>query len=116
MVWPSSVYRYARHLPFSDSSSGDDQEVPKHYKGNVLLPMVPLAVVDDFSNNGMVPFVMNPRNSYPELIAKTHPTRVEKNACFLVDLDELQAPEDLLSDDLGSCDQSKTAMKKYLLA
>ena len=88
MVWSSSVYRYARHLPFS--RSGDEQEVPKHYKGNMLLPMVPLAIVDDFSNNGMVPFVMNARNSYPELIAKMHPTRVKKNACFLVDLDELR--------------------------
>ena len=116
MVWSSSVYRYAGHLPFSDSSSGDDLEVPKHYKGNILLPMVSLAVVDDFGNNGMVPFVMNARNSYPELTAKMHPTRVEKNSFFLVDLDELQDPEDLLSDDLGSWDQSKTAMKKYLLA
>lgn len=93
MVWSSSVYRYARHLPFSDSSSGDEQEVPKHYKGNVLLPMVSLAIVDDFSNNRMVLFAMNARNSYPELIAKKHPTCVEKNACFLVDLDELQDPE-----------------------
>ena len=71
--------------------------------------MVPLATLDDFSNNGIVPFVMNARNSYPELIAKTHPIRV---ACFLVHLDQLQQLEDLLSDDLGSCDQSKTAMKK----
>ena len=45
-----------------------------------------------------------------------HPIRVKINACFLVDLDQLQQPEDLLSNDLGSWDQSKTAMKKYLLA
>ena len=82
--WSSSVYRYARRLPFSDSSSDDEQEVPKHYKENVLLPMVPLATLDDFSNNGIVPFVMNARNSYPELIAKTHPIRVEINASWWI--------------------------------
>ena len=36
MVWSSSVYRYARHLPFSDSSSGDEQEVPKHWKDGLV--------------------------------------------------------------------------------
>ena len=78
--------------------------------------MMPLAILDDFSNNGIVPFVMNARNSYLELIAETHPIHVENNASFLVDLDHLQQPEDLLSDDLGSWDQSKRATKKYLLA
>ena len=82
----------------------------------MLLPMVPLATVDDFSNNGIVPFVMNARYSNPDLISKTHPVCIENNACFLVDLDQLNEPEDLLSDDLGSWNQSKTAMKKYLLA
>ena len=78
--------------------------------------MMPLAILDDFSNNGIVPFVMNARNSYLELIAETNPIHVENNASFLVDLDHLQQPEDLLSDDLGSWDQSKRATKKYLLA
>ena len=77
---------------------------------------MPLAILDDFSNNGIVPFVMNARNSYLELIAETHPIHVENNASFLVDLDHLHQPEDLLSDDLGSWDQSKRATKKYLLA
>ena len=74
-----------------------------------------MVTLDDLSNNKIVPFLMNARNSFPEVIAKTHPVRVESNACFLVDLDQLQQPEDLLSDDLSSWDQSKTAMKKYLL-
>ena len=76
--------------------------------------MVPLAILDDFSNNGIKPFVMNARNSHLELIAKMHPIRVENNASFLADLDHLQQPEDLLSDDFGSWDQSKTATEKYL--
>ena len=52
--------------------------------------MVPLAILDDFSNHGIKPFVMNARNSHLELIAKTHPIRVENNASFLADLDHLQ--------------------------
>ena len=38
-----------------------------------------------------------------------------ENICFLVYLDQLQEPEDLLSDDLGSWNQSKTAVKKCVL-
>ena len=38
-----------------------------------------------------------------------------ENVCFLVYLDQLQEPEDLLSVDLGSWNQSKTAVKKYVL-
>mgnify|MGYP000751360998 CR=1 FL=1 len=66
----------------------------------MVLPIVLLAILDDFRNNGIIPFVMNARNSYLELIAETHPIHVENNASFLVDLDHLQQPEDLLSDDL----------------
>ena len=49
------------------------------------------------------------------LIASTNPVSVENNVCFLVDLDQLQEPEDLLLDDLGSWNQSKAAVKKYVL-
>ena len=101
--------------PFLTQAQMMNTEVPKYYKGSVLLPMVPLATVDDLSNNGIVPFVMNARYSHPDLISKTHPVRIENNACFPVDLDQLNEPEDLLSENLGSWNQSKTAMKKYLL-
>ena len=70
-------------LSLSDLSSDDEREVPKHYIGNVVLPIVPLAILDDFSNNGIIPFVMNARNSHLELIAKTHPIRVEIMLPFL---------------------------------
>ncbi|CAH3147138.1 unnamed protein product, partial [Pocillopora meandrina] len=75
--------RYARRSSLSDLSSDDEREVPKHYIGNVVLLIVPLAILDDFSNNGIIPFVMNARNSHLELIAKTHPIRVEIMLPFL---------------------------------
>ena len=77
--------------------------------------MISPAILSDFSNSGVVPFLLNAEKSHSSLIAKTHPIRVENNACFLVDLDQLLAPEDLLCDDLGSWNQSKTSVKKYQL-
>ena len=109
--------RYARRLDLSDSSSCDEQEshIPSYYKGNRQPPVISPAILSDFSNNGFVPFLLNAEKSHPSLIATTHPIRVENNACFLVDLDQLQDPEDLLCDDLGSWNQSKTSVKKYQL-
>lgn len=59
---------------------------------------------------------MNARNFHPKLIAKMQPSCIQNNTCFLVDLDELPQPKDLLLDDLGSWNHSETAIKKYLLA
>ena len=56
---------------------------------------------------------MEAERFHGHLIASTNPVNVE-NVCFLVDLDQLQELEDLLSDDLGSWNQSKTAVKKYV--
>lgn len=98
-----------------DSNSEDEKEAPKYYKGLGLLPVVPFETLNDYSNHGIIPFVINANKAHPELIAKTHPIHVENNVCFIVDLDELQDPEDLLCDDLGSWEQSKTAKKKYIL-
>ena len=110
-------YRFARCLKFPESSSFVETEnnSPGHYKGDIRLPLIPSAVLSEFTNNEVVPFIMNAERFHGHLIASTNPVRVENNVCFLVDLDQLQEPEDLLSDDLGSWNQSKTAVKKYLL-
>ena len=71
--------------------------------------------LSEFTNNEVVPFIMQVERFHGHLIVSTNPVRVENNVCFLVDLDQLQEPEDLLSDGLGSWNQSKTAAKKYLL-
>ena len=104
-------------MDFSEASLVAEPEgtTPDYYKGNRLLPIIPLKILGDFSNNGVLPFILNAEKSHPKLIASTNPVRVENNVCFLVDLDKLQEPEDILSDDLGSWNQSKTAVKKYQL-
>jgi len=110
---------YARCLKFAYSSSASESQNSTHeyYKGNRLLPSIPSNILNDFSNNGVVPLIMNAEKSHPQLIATTptNPVQVENNVCFLVDLDQLEETEDILCDDLGSWDQSKTAVKKYLL-
>ena len=74
---------------------------PLSYKGNRQLPVNSPAILSDFSNNGVVPFLLNTEKSHSSLIATTHPIRVNIT-CFLVHLHQLQDPEDLLGDDLGS--------------
>ena len=57
---------------------------------------------------------MKAERFHGHLTALTNTVLVENIVCFLVDLDQLQEPEDLLSNDLGSWNQSKTAVKKYV--
>lgn len=42
------------------------------------------------------------------IIASRNPVGVQNNVTFIVDLDALDDPEDLLSDDLGVWEQTKT--------
>lgn len=55
-------------------------------------------------------FIINAKNSHPEMIAKTHQIRVENNVCFIVDLDELQEPQDLLLNALCSWEQLRKSI------
>ena len=109
--------RFARCLNFQKTRSVEETENtrPAYYKGDIRLPLIPPAVLTEFTNNEVVPFIMKAERFHGHLIASTNPVRVENNVCSLVDLDQLQEPEDLLSDDLGSWNQSKTGVKKYVL-
>jgi len=102
---------------FQKSSSVEETENtrPAYYKGDIRLPLIPPGVLSKFTNNEVVPFNMKAERFYGHLIASTNPVSVENHVCFLVDLSQLQEPEDLLSDDLGSWNQSKAAVKKYVL-
>lgn len=117
LCWLLVFYRFVGCLNFQKTSSVEETENsrPAYYKGDIRLPLIPPAVLSEFTNNEVVPFIMEAERFHGHLIASTNPVRVENNVCFLVDLDQLQEPEDLLSDDLGSWNQSKTAVKKYVL-
>ena len=110
------LYRFARCLNFQKTSSVEETENTRlaYYKGAIRLPLIPLGVLSEFTNDEVVPFIMKAERFHGHLIASTNPVRVENIACFLVDLDQPQEPEDLLSNDLGSWNQSKTAVKKYV--
>ena len=50
---------------------------------------------------------------YPEHVSTSQPRSVSSNVCFLVDLDKLNDPRDVMCGDLGAWDQSRTSKKWY---
>ena len=50
---------------------------------------------------------------FRHLLSTVPPRAVQNNAYFLVDLDKLKDPQDILCDDLGAWEQSKTSTKSY---
>ena len=52
---------------------------------------------------------------HSSVIASRNPVGVQNNVSFVVDLDSLDDPEDLLSDDLGAWEQTKTRSKWCLV-
>ena len=109
LCWLLLLYRFARCLNFQKPSSVEETENtrPAYYKGDIRLPLIPPGVLRKFTNNEVVPFIMKREKFYSHLIASTNPASVENNVYFLV---QLQEPEDLLSDDLGSWNQNITAV------
>ena len=109
LCWLLVLYRFARCLNFQKTSSAEETENtrPAYYKGDIRLPLIPPGVLSEFTNNEVVPFIIKAERFHGHLIASTNPVRVQNNVYFLVDLDQLQEPEDLLSDDMGSWNQSK---------
>ena len=110
------LHRFACCLNFQKTSSVEETENtrPAYYKGDIRLLLIPLGVLSEFTNNEVVPFIMKAERFPGNLIASTNPVRVENIVCFLVDLDQLQEREDLLSNGVGSWNQSKAAVKKYV--
>ena len=49
------------------------------------------------------------------IITSSNPVGIQNNVTFIVDLDSLGDPEDLLSDDLGAWEQTKTRSKWHLV-
>jgi len=117
LYWLLVLFRFAPCLNFYKPSSVEETENTRHayYKGHIRLPLILPGVLSKFTNNEGVPFIMKAERFHDHLIASTNPVSVENNVCFLVDLDQLQEPEDLLLGDLGSWNQSKTAVKKVFV-
>ena len=60
-----------------------------------------------------MPLILNAERFHGDYVATSNPVRIKHNVRFLVNLDTLDDPEDLLSDDLGSWSQTKTKKKWY---
>lgn len=83
---------------------------PAQYRN---LPIIPPMSSDE--NQDLLKLLLNAPRNNPELIASAHPVRIDKNASFIINLDDLKHAEDLLSDDLGAWEQTKTRSKWYLV-
>lgn len=66
-------------------------------------------------NQEVLKLLLNTPRNHPEFIASTHPVLIDKNVSFIINLDDLIHPEDLLSDDLGAWEQTKTRSKWYVV-
>lgn len=82
--------------------------------GRKSLPILPNGFLDkDAANHSIVPVLLNAEQHYNRYIATSNPIRIKHNVRFLINLDELDDREDLLSDDLGAWIQTKTRKKWY---
>lgn len=64
-------------------------------------------------NDKVLKVLLNSEKLHTGYISSRQPVKVQKNQSFIVDLDQLEDPEDILSDDLGAWEQTKTRSKWY---
>jgi len=74
---------------------------------------VPSDVLLSYDNDRILQVLLNCDRLHKHYISSTNPVRVQNNHSFIVDLDLLKDPEDILSDDLGAWEQTKTRSKWY---
>jgi len=74
---------------------------------------VPSKVLPSYDNDKVLEVLLNCESLYKSYISPKPPQKVNKNHSFLVDLDQLEDPEDILSDNLGSWIQTKKRSKWY---
>ena len=66
-------------------------------------------------NDEVLELLLNAPKTHRSIITSSNPVGVQNNVTFIVDLDSLGDPKDLLSDDLGAWEQTKTRSKWHLL-
>ena len=107
---------------------GKQKTVSKDFPGSILAEVAPdlykenkgmVAILpeplESYDNDFIVPLTLNASEKFQQHISTTQPRRVENNVCFLVNLDALKDPRDILCDDLGAWDQTRTTKKQYLV-
>ena len=72
-------------------------------------------LLKDISNTDLVRFLLNCKTYNRNIISFTTPEKVKSNCYFIVDINQLNHPEDILSDELGAWKQTDTSKKYYLI-
>lgn len=71
-------------------------------------------VMKSAENDEVLKLLLNAPKTHRSIITSSNPVGIQ-NVTFIVDLDSLGDPEDLLSDDLGAWEQTKTRSKWHLV-
>ena len=66
-------------------------------------------------NDEVLKLLLNASRIHRSIITSSSPVGIQNNVTFILDLDSLGDPQDLLSDDLGAWEQTKTRSKWYLV-
>ena len=67
-------------------------------------------------NDEVLKLLLNTSRIHRSIITSSNPVGIQNNVTFIVDLDSLGDPQDLLSDDLGAWEQTKTRSNGILLS
>lgn len=105
---------FYRVLP-NDAQSAAESKEEIFYKGRRHLPIVPSHVMKSAENDEVLKLLLNAPKTHRSIITSSNPVGIQNNVTFIVDLDSLGDPEDLLSDDLGAWEQTKTRSKWHLV-
>ena len=106
---------FYRVLPNDTQSAAEPRKEETFYKGRRDLPIVPSHVIKSAKNDEVLKLLLNAPKTHRSIITSSNPVGIQNNVTFIVDLDSLGDPEDLLSDDLGAWEQTKTRSKWYLV-
>ena len=89
--------------------------VSKYYCGVHGLIEISSLLLKDGSNTELVPFLLNCKTQNSNIISFTTPKKIKSNCYFIVDINRLNHPEDILSDELGAWKKTDTSKKYYLI-
>lgn len=69
---------------------------------------IPSLLLTDSSNREPVPFLLNCKTQNSNIISFTTPKKIKNNCLYIVDINFLNHPDDILWDKLGAWNQTNT--------
>lgn len=65
------------------------------------------------ASDSLLPILLNAKSICSHSLSSDVPRNIKTNSTFMIDLDKLEDPKDVLCDDMGRWDQSRTSKKHY---